>query len=118
MTCIKEKKLGSLVWATLCFSTEEIDRVDKPDIFEWSYRLTKDCQRACSPRIDLCSKNRASIGSDTNCLHDAGRRVPRKLGQRCKDQDTPDACALCIGERGGKTRRQYFVRISPGLIGQ
>src|SRR6187551_2878426 len=115
MARIEEKKLVPLVRPALRFRTKQIDRIDESDVFERSYRLTKDCQCALSPRIDFGSKDRTSIGPDTNCLHDTGRRVPWEFGQRSNDQNAPDACTFRIRECGGKTRGQYFVRVFLGL---
>ena len=118
MARIEEKEFVPVVRTALRFRTEEIDRIDESDVFKRSHRLTKNGDCAFSPRIDFCSKDRAAIGSDTNCLHDTGRRVPREFGQRGNDQDTPDTRTFRIRKCGGKTRGQYFIRVFLGLIDQ
>ena len=115
MARIKEKKLGPLVRTAFRFRTEQIDRVDEPDVFERGDRLTKDRHRAFSPCIDFCPNDRTGIGSDTNCLNDTGWRVPWEFGKRSNDQDPPDARAFRIRECRGKTRSQYFIRVFLGL---
>src|SRR5512144_1496000 len=115
MACIKEKELGPPVRPAFRFRTEEIDRIDESDVFERSDRLTKDCHCAFSPCIDFCSNDRTSVGPDTNCFNDTGRRVPREFGQRSNDQDAPYDRTFRSRECSGKTRGQYFVRVFLGL---
>src|SRR5690349_13975779 len=73
MARIKEEKFGPPVRTAFRVRAEQIDRVDEPGVSKRRHCPTEDHHCAFPPCIDFRSKNRTGIGTESNCLHDAGR---------------------------------------------